>query len=87
MGAGQTEIQISMICDSVITVFTSDYGDEIQLMKAGLIEIGDIVVINKADRPGAIEAAKDIEFSLMSSKDQPWQIPCHSHGGKERQRS
>ncbi len=40
-------------------------------MKAGLIEIGDIVVINKADRPGAIEAAKDIEFSLMSSKDNP----------------
>jgi len=75
VGAGQTEVQISMICDSVITVLTPDYGDEIQLMKAGLIEIGDVVVINKADRPGAIEAAKDIEFYLMSSKSQPWKIP------------
>lgn len=75
VGAGQTEIQISMICNSVITVLTPDYGDEIQLMKAGLIEIGDIVVMNKADRPGATEAVKDIEFYLMRNKNQPWQIP------------
>lgn len=75
VGAGQTEAQISMICDSVITVLTPDYGDEIQLMKAGLIEIGDIVVMNKTDKPGAIEAAKDIELYLMSSRDQPWHIP------------
>lgn len=75
VGAGQTEIQISMICDSVITVLTPDYGDEIQLLKAGLIEIGDIVVMNKADKPGATEAAEDIAFYLMKQKDQPWQIP------------
>ncbi len=75
VGVGQTEIQISMICDSVITTLTPDYGDEIQLMKAGLIEIGDIVIMNKADKPGATEAAKDIEFYLMGRKDQPWQIP------------
>lgn len=75
VGSGQTEIRISMICDSVVTVLTPDYGDEIQLMKAGLIEIGDIVVMNKTDRPGAVEAAKDIEFYLMSQKNQPWQIP------------
>ncbi|HQO64758.1 MAG TPA: methylmalonyl Co-A mutase-associated GTPase MeaB [Syntrophorhabdus sp.] len=75
VGSGQTEIQISMICDSVVTVLTPDYGDEIQLMKAGLLEIGDIVVMNKTDRPGAVEAAKDIEFYLMSHKKQHWQIP------------
>jgi len=75
VGAGQTEIQISMICDSVITVLTPDYGDEIQLMKAGLIEIGDVVVMNKMDRPGATEAAEDIRFFLNNREDQPWQIP------------
>jgi len=75
VGSGQTEIQISMICDSVITVLTPDYGDEIQLMKAGLLEIGDIVVMNKTDRPGAVEAAKEIEVYLMSHKKQHWQIP------------
>ena len=75
VGAGQTEIQISMICDSVITVLTPDYGDELQLLKAGLIEIGDIVVMNKMDKPGAAEAAEDIEFYLMNRKNQPWQTP------------
>ena len=75
VGAGQTEIQISMICDSVITVLTPDYGDEIQLMKAGLIEIGDVVVMNKMDRSGATERAEDIRFFLKNRKDQPWQIP------------
>jgi LAO/AO transport system kinase len=75
VGAGQTELQISMMCDSVITVLTPDYGDEIQLMKAGLIEIGDVVVMNKADKPGAAEAAEDIEFYLKNKKDQHWQIP------------
>jgi len=75
VGAGQTEMQISMICDSLITVLTPDYGDEIQLMKAGLIEIGDVVVMNKMDRPGAAEGAEDIRFFLKNRKDQPWQIP------------
>ena len=75
VGAGQTEIQISMICDSVITVITADYGDEMQLMKAGLIEIGDIVVMNKMDKPGATEAAGDIAHYLTSRKDKAWQIP------------
>jgi LAO/AO transport system kinase len=75
VGAGQTEIQISMICDSVVTVLTSDYGDEMQLMKAGLIEIGDIVVMNKIDKPGAMEATEDIAHYFASRKDKPWQIP------------
>lgn len=75
VGAGQTEMQISTVCDSVITVLAPDYGDEIQLMKAGLIEIGDIVVMNKMDRPGAMEAAEDIKFYLANHKDKPWQTP------------
>lgn len=69
VGAGQTERQISMMCHTVVTVLTPDYGDEIQLMKAGLIEIGDIVVLNKMDRPGAAEAADDIEFHLRQGSE------------------
>ncbi|MDD5244757.1 MAG: methylmalonyl Co-A mutase-associated GTPase MeaB [Syntrophorhabdaceae bacterium] len=75
VGAGQTEMQVSTVCDSVITVLTPDYGDEIQLMKAGLIEIGDIVVMNKMDRAGAAEAAEDIALHLAGRKDNNWQIP------------
>ena len=75
VGAGQTEMQVSTICDSVITVLTPDYGDEIQLMKAGLIEIGDIVVMNKMDRAGAAGAAEDVALHLAGRKDNNWQIP------------
>ncbi len=75
VGAGQTEIQISSVCDTIVTVFTPDYGDEIQLMKAGVIEIGDIIVINKSDMPGAEEAAKDISAHVLSYKDSGWKIP------------
>ncbi len=75
VGAGQTEIQISSVCDTVITIFTPDYGDEIQLMKAGVIEIGDIIVINKSDMPGAEEAAKDISAHAMSGNRYGWQMP------------
>jgi LAO/AO transport system kinase len=75
VGAGQTEMQVSTICDSVITILTPDYGDEVQLMKAGLIEIGDIVVMNKMDRAGAAEAAEDITLHLAGRKDNDWQIP------------
>lgn len=75
VGAGQTETQISMMCDSLVTVLTPDYGDEMQLMKAGLIEIGDVVVMNKMDRPGATGVAEDIAFYLKNRDDQPWKIP------------
>lgn len=75
VGAGQTELQISSICDSVVTVLTHDYGDEIQLMKAGLLEIGDIVVMNKMDQPGTREAAEDIALHLVNRNERLWQIP------------
>ncbi|HQE79635.1 MAG TPA: methylmalonyl Co-A mutase-associated GTPase MeaB [Syntrophorhabdaceae bacterium] len=75
VGAGQTEVQISSVCDTVITVFTPDYGDDVQLMKAGIIEIGDIIVINKSDMPGAQEATKDIKAHVISSDKKDWQVP------------
>jgi LAO/AO transport system kinase len=60
LGAGQAEKELLHLCDTVIILFTPDYGDEIQLMKAGLMEIGDILVVNKGDRPGAIDAEQEL---------------------------
>ncbi|MCX7857710.1 MAG: methylmalonyl Co-A mutase-associated GTPase MeaB [Deltaproteobacteria bacterium] len=68
VGVGQTELSISLISDVVITVLTPDFGDEIQLMKAGLLDIGDIIVMNKMDIPNAEEKAKDIIHYLESIK-------------------
>lgn len=76
VGAGQSEKGIFQLCDTVITVFTPEYGDEVQLMKAGLMEIGDILVVNKSDKPGAEDALKDIEASpscLMHESG--WKVP------------
>ncbi len=75
VGAGQTEIQVSSFCDSVVTVVTSDYGDEIQLMKAGLVEIGDIIVVNKADKQGSEDAVREISTHVGNHKKDNWNVP------------
>jgi len=76
VGAGQSEKGLFLLCDTIITVFTGDYGDEIQLLKAGLTEIGDILVVNKADKPGAEEAKKDLEaFSSRVNTPGDWHVP------------
>jgi LAO/AO transport system kinase len=67
-GVGQTEVDITNITDKVIVVMVPGYGDSVQLMKAGLIEIADIVAVNKADREGAEELAADIADSFMLSR-------------------
>lgn len=75
VGVGQTEIQISSLCDTVVTVVTSDYGDEIQLMKAGLVEVGDIIVVNKADKPGSEDTACEISTHVGNRNRNNWNVP------------
>jgi LAO/AO transport system kinase len=72
VGVGQTELSISLISDIVITVLTPDFGDEIQLMKAGLLDIGDVIVMNKMDLMNAEDKVKDVEGYLKSiRREQP----------------
>lgn len=75
VGVGQTELDISLISDVVITVFTPDFGDEIQLMKAGLLDVGDILVINKMDLPDAQKRATDFEMYLATFGRVDWHPP------------
>jgi len=53
VGVGQSEVEISCLADTTVVVLVPEAGDEIQTMKAGLMEIADIFVVNKCDRPGA----------------------------------
>jgi len=53
VGVGQTELSIKQIADVLVLVLVPGFGDAIQVMKAGLIEVADIIVVNKADREGA----------------------------------
>lgn len=64
VGVGQTEADILNIADLVLVVLVPEAGDAIQAMKAGLMEIADVFLVNKADRPGAEQAAADILAAL-----------------------
>ncbi len=64
VGVGQSEIDVVKIADSVMVVLTPNAGDSIQTMKAGIMEIGSMFVINKADLPGANKIYREIEAML-----------------------
>jgi GTPase len=64
VGIGQSEVEIAGLADLTLVVLVPEAGDEIQSMKAGVMEIADIFVVNKADRPGADEFAKNLRLML-----------------------
>jgi len=64
VGVGQSEVEISGLADVTAVVVVPEAGDEIQTMKAGLMEIADVFVVNKSDRPGADEFVKNLQLML-----------------------
>jgi LAO/AO transport system kinase len=60
VGVGQSEIEIAAIADPTIVVLNPGAGDAVQAAKAGLLEVADIVVVNKADREGADQTVRDL---------------------------
>ncbi len=64
VGVGQTELDIAAAADTTVVVLVPESGDGIQAMKAGLMEVSDLFVINKSDRPGADRMARDISMML-----------------------
>jgi LAO/AO transport system kinase len=80
VGVGQTELEITSAADTVVVVLVPESGDAIQAMKAGLMEIADVFLVNKADRPGAARLAKEIKQSLHLRAGRTMQdVPAH-HG-------
>ena len=64
MGTGQSEVEVAAIADTTLVVQAPEMGDEVQAIKAGLLEVADIVVVNKSDRPGADRAAAQLRGML-----------------------
>lgn len=64
VGVGQSEIEIAGLADATVVVLVPESGDEIQTMKAGLMEIADVFVVNKSDRPGADAFVKNLRLML-----------------------
>ena len=64
VGVGQSEIEIAGLADTTVVVVVPEAGDEVQTMKAGLMEIADVFVVNKSDRPGADLFVKNLRLML-----------------------
>ena len=75
VGVGQEEVDVIRVADTVCLVTVPGLGDDIQAIKAGILEIADVLVVNKADRPGADETARDLAQMLSLAKDRPWKTP------------
>ena len=67
-GTGQSDVDVRRLAHTTVVITTPGLGDEIQALKAGIMEIGDIFVVNKADREGAERTAQEIESMIMMSE-------------------
>src|SRR5438552_7838094 len=76
VGVGQDEIEIAKAADVCVVVLVPGMGDDVQTMKAGIMEIGDVLVINKADRDGVLRTEKELEGLLsLDVRADKWQPP------------
>jgi len=75
VGAGQGDVEIVQISDTTIVVEVPGLGDEVQAQKAGILEIGDILVVNKSDRPGSDRLARELQMMLSLGEEKDWKTP------------
>jgi LAO/AO transport system kinase len=75
VGVGQSEVDIIKIADTVVLVLVPGMGDDVQIMKAGIMEIADTFVVNKADKEGADKVASDVQVMLKMLKEKEWVPP------------
>jgi LAO/AO transport system kinase len=75
VGVGQSELEISTICDTVVLVLMPESGDAVQTIKAGILEIADVFVINKVDLGGAEKTRRLIQDAIALGPKQAWRPP------------
>jgi len=76
VGVGQDEIEIAKTADVCVVVLVPGMGDDVQTMKAGIMEIADVLVINKADRDGVLRTEKELQSLLtLAPREDEWQPP------------
>jgi LAO/AO transport system kinase len=75
VGVGQTELDIMEVAQTVVVVLVPEAGDTIQVMKAGLLEIAHVFVVNKADREGALRMKAELDQMLHLRPAESWTVP------------
>ena len=80
VGVGQAEVEIASLADTTLVIVAPGMGDSVQAAKAGILEIADIFVVNKSDRPGAQEAVRDLRTMLAMARygEGAWKPPIVS---------
>jgi len=84
VGVGQDEVDIVKIADTTLVVLVPGLGDSVQTIKAGLMEIADIFVVNKADKPGVQQTIAELESMLDLVNNQERRIPIVATSAKEK---
>jgi GTPase len=75
VGVGQVEVEVAGAADTTVVVVNPRWGDGVQANKAGLLEIADVLVVNKADREGAADTVRDLEVMLELAGEGDWRPP------------
>lgn len=76
VGVGQSEVEVAGLADTTLVLLAPGMGDGIQAAKAGILEVGDVFVVNKADRDGADLVVRDLRSVLnLGAGDEPWRAP------------
>ena len=75
VGVGQAEVDVAAATDTTLVVVSPGWGDAVQVAKAGILEIADVFVVNKADRDGADVAMRDLEQMIRAGAELPWTPP------------
>ncbi len=75
VGTGQSEIEVIGVADTVVLVLMPGSGDSIQALKAGIMEIPDVIAINKKDHPAAKTMLTEVRSVLSLDRERPWKVP------------
>jgi LAO/AO transport system kinase len=75
VGVGQAEVEVAGLADTTLVALAPGFGDAVQVAKAGILEVADVFVVNKADRDGAEVVARDLRQMLHLGQARPWQVP------------
>ncbi len=75
VGVGQSELEVMQTADTTVVVTTPAAGDSVQIIKAGILEIADVFVVNKADVPGASRVTRELRDLVRQTRGSAWEVP------------
>jgi LAO/AO transport system kinase len=78
VGVGQSEVEVVALADTTVVILAPGMGDEVQAAKAGILEVADVFVVNKADRDGAAQTVRQLRHMITLSGASAWRRPVVS---------